>query len=137
MRTNRIIIPFLALLLALLAGGLWLSSGQFTVGRASVTVQDVSVDNSYVFVTPIRAKANNDEKMRITVFVLNNQGIGVLGKKVILSTHKNLVIDQVQAVTDTFGKAIFDVSTGTAGEYYLDVRIDTQLLPQKAHLSFY
>lgn len=137
MRTNRIIIPFLALLLALLAGVLWLSSGQFTVGRASVTVQDVSVDNSYVFVTPIRAKANNDEKMRITVFVLNNQGIGVLGKKVILTTHKNLVIDQVQAVTDTFGKAIFDVSTGTAGEYYLDVRIDTQILPQKAHLSFY
>lgn len=137
MRTNRIIIPFLALLIALLAGVLWLSSGQFTVGRASVTVQDVSVDNSYVFVTPIRAKANNDEKMRITVFVLNNQGIGVLGKKVILTTHKNLVIDQVQAVTDTFGKAIFDVSTGTAGEYYLDVRIDTQILPQKAHLSFY
>lgn len=137
MRNNRAIILFLALLVALLGGGLWLSSGQFTIGRASVTIQDVSVDNSYVFVTPIRAKANNDEKMRITVFVLNNQGIGVIGKKVILSTHKNLAIDQVQAVTDNFGKAIFDVSSGIAGEYYLDVHIETQLLPQKAHLSFY
>lgn len=137
MKNTTAIVIVSGILVALSGGILWLGSGQFSVGRASVTVQDISVDNSYVFVTPIRAKANNDEKMRITVFVLNNQGIGVLGKKVQLSTHKDLGIDQVQPVTDNLGKAVFDVSTGTAAEYYLDVRIDTQLLPQKAHLSFY
>ncbi len=127
------------LALAVILGGsyMWLSSGQFRIGRASVTIKDISVENSYVFVTPIRSKANNDEKIRLTVFVLNSQGLGVLGQKVTISSDPSLVPEAIQGITDNFGKAIYDISATKAGEYYLDVTVGSQLLPQKAHLSYY
>lgn len=127
------------LAISVILGGsyMWLSSGQFRIGRASVTIKDISVENSYVFVTPIRSKANNDEKIRLTVFVLNSQGLGVLGQKVTISSDPSLVPEAIQGITDNFGKAIYDISATKAGEYYLDVTVGSQLLPQKAHLSYY
>ena len=110
---------------------------RFFKSRASVSQASFSVDNSYLFVSPLRAKANGQEKIRITVFVLNSQGLGVLGKEVFLSRDPSLSIDIVQGQTDNFGKAVFDVSSTKAGEYYLEVSVDGQRLPQKAHLSFY
>lgn len=107
------------------------------IGRASVTQASFSIDNSYLFVSPLRALANGQEKIRLTIFVLNNQGLGVLGKRASLSPTNNLSIEAVQALTDGFGKAVFDISTMKAGEYYLTVVVDGQTLPQKAHLSFY
>lgn len=128
------LVSFVLLLFSLF---FWLYEAKFFIGRASVTHQSFSVDNSYLFVTPLRAKANNQEKIRITVFVLNNQGLGVMGKKVFLGRDPNLNIDEIQALTDSFGKAVFDVASGKAGEYYLEVKVEDKVLPQKAHLSFY
>lgn len=115
----------------------WLYEAKFFVGRASVFQQSFSVDNSYLFVTPLRAKANNIEKIRVTVFVLNNQGLGVFGKKVSLGTNENLNIEEIQALTDNYGKAVFDISSIRSGEYYLEVKVEDKILLQKAHLSFY
>jgi hypothetical protein len=110
---------------------------RFFKSRASVSQASFSVDNSYLFVSPLRAKANGQEKIRITVFVLNNQGLGVLGKEVFLSRDPSLSVDIIQGQTDSFGKAVFDVTSTKPGEYYLEVSVDGQKLPQKAHLSFY
>jgi hypothetical protein len=110
---------------------------KFFKSRASVSQASFSVDNSYLFVSPLRAKANNQEKIRLTVFVLNNQGLGVLGKEVFLSPNPDLSVDIIQGQTDNFGKAVFDVASTKTGEYYLEVFVDGQKLPQKAHLSFY
>ena len=99
--------------------------------------RDFSVDNSYVFVTPIRARANAQEKVRITVFVLNNQGLGVLGKRVVLANNPDLNVDLVQNISDDLGKSIIDVASSKPGEYYIEVQVDGQILPQKAHISFY
>ena len=110
---------------------------RFLKSRASVSQASFSVDNSYLFVSPLRAKANGQEKIRITVFVLNNQGLGVLGKEVFLSRDPSLSVDIIQGQTDSFGKAVFDITSTKPGEYYLEVSIDGQKLPQKAHLSFY
>jgi len=110
---------------------------RFFKSRASVFQASFSVDNSYLFVSPLRAKANGQEKIRITVFVLNNQGLGVLGKELFLSPNPDLSVDIIQAQTDNFGKAVFDVTSTKPGEYYLEVSVDGQKLPQKAHLSFY
>ncbi len=115
----------------------WLYEAKFFVGRAAVSYQSFSVDNSYVFVTPLRAKANNQEKIRVTVFVLNNQGLGVMGRKVFIGRDQNLMIEEIQALTDNFGKAIFDIAGDKPGEYYLEVKVEDKTLPQKAHLSFY
>ena len=110
---------------------------RFFKSSASVSQASFSVDNSYLFVSPLRAKANGQEKIRITVFVLNNQGLGVLGKELFLSSNPDLSVDIIQGQTDNFGKAVFDVTSTKPGEYYLEVSVDGQKLPQKAHLSFY
>ena len=110
---------------------------QFFGSRASMTIVDVSAENSYVFMNPLRAQANGKDKIRVTLMMLNGSGLGVMGKKPIISTDPKLVVDKVQDTTDTFGKAIFEYSTTASGEYYLEVKIDDVTLPQKAKLSFY
>jgi len=114
-----------------------LYQAKFFIGRASVSSASFSVDNSYLFLTPLRAKANGQERIRVTVFVLNNQGLGVMGKRVILGQDANLSIEAVQSLTDNLGKGIYDISSIKPGEYYLEVKVDDKTLPQKVQLSFY
>lgn len=131
---------FLLLILVVLLGfviffGLY--EVKFFTGRASIKTVSFSVDNSYVFITPLRARANGQEKIRVTVFVLDDQGLGVMGKKVVLAAVEALNIENIQALTDNFGKSYFDVISSKTGEYYLKILVDDTELKQKAHLSFY
>ena len=132
-------LPFL-LLLALILIGFSVFFGLYEVkffsSRASVSQTTFSVDNSYVFITPLQARANGQEKIRVTVFILNNQGLGVMGKKVFIAPDAALNIESIQGLTDGYGKAYFDVSASRPGEYYLEVKADDTVLNQKAHLSF-
>jgi hypothetical protein len=102
-----------------------------------VTEQSFSQENSYVFVSPLRAKSNSEEKIRTTVFLLNNQGLGVANTAVLFTTNPKLDIDIVQGITDSYGKAVFDISSTSAGEFYLEFIVNKKPLLQKAHLSFY
>lgn len=137
MKKNILLIVIFLIILIAFSIFFWLYEAKFFVGRANVSQTSFSVDNSYLFVTPLRARASQQEKIRATVFVLNNQGLGVMGKRAVLSQDPNLAIEAIQEKTDNFGKAVFDISSGKPGEYYLEVTVDGQLLPQKAHLSFY
>lgn len=135
---NRKLIIFLTALTALLmfSSGLWFYETQYLVGRADVTQYSFSVDNSYVFISPLQAKANNEEKIRVTVFVLNNQGLGVLGKKVEIKNEQNLTISTVQGLSDNYGKSIFDITSDKTGDYFISVIVDGRDLPQKTRVSF-
>ena len=42
----------------------------------------VSLENSYLFASPLQAKADGKEKIRLTVFVLSGQGLGVQNQKI-------------------------------------------------------
>lgn len=110
---------------------------KFFGSRASMTQVAVSSDNSYVFVTPLRVKADGQEKARVTVFILSSQGLGVLGKQVSLSNNISVTADSASQTTDSTGKVTFNYSSVTPGEYYLDVHVDDITLSQKAHLTFY
>lgn len=101
-----------------------------------MTRVDISADNSYVFTNPLKAQADGKEKIRVTVFILNSQGLGVLGKNVSISLDSHLILDAVQPATDQSGKALFDISSSTPGEYYLEVSVDEFKLPQKTRLTF-
>lgn len=105
--------------------------------KADVSQASFSMENSYVFITPLRAAAGGQEKIRVTVFILNNQGLGVLGKRASLGPDNNLSVEVIQDVTDQFGKAVFDVSSTSKGDYYLDVLAEGQKIKQQAHLTFY
>lgn len=137
MKKNILILLIILVIFILFSVFFWLYEARFFVGRASVSQLSFSVDNSYLFLTPLRAKANGKEKIRITVFVLNNQGLGVMGKKVYFGRDEALNIEALSGITDNYGKAIFDVSSSRQGEYYLEVKVEDKVLPQKAHLSFY
>ena len=136
MKRRLIIFTSLAFLFSVLSGFFWLYEGKFLIGRASVTQLSFSVDNSYIFITPTQAKGNGQEKVRMTVILLNAQGLGVQGKSVVLETPSELKIEPVQNITDTFGKGIFDISSQKPGDYYVNVSVDNKSLTQKAHLVF-
>jgi len=110
---------------------------QYFGSRASMTIVDVSAENSFVFMNPLRAQANGTDKIRVTLMILNGSGLGVIGKKPVLGVDPRLVVNKVQDTTDSVGKAEFEFSSTVAGDYYLEVKIDGITLAQKAKLSFY
>jgi len=135
---KRSILFFIILLIILIGfiGVFGLYEVKFFTSRANVISSSFSVDNSYVFTTPLQVRANGQEKIRLTVFILNNQGLGVMGKKVFVSPDQALNIETIQGLTDGFGKAYFDISSEKTGEYYMEIKADDTALNQKAHLSF-
>jgi len=109
-----------------------------------MTIVDVSTENTYVVINPGRAQADGKDKIRVTIFVLNSQGLGVPNREVIMGVNPSLVATNVQDTTDTAGEAIFEYNANAPGEYYLDIKIHDKnnqnadiTLPQKAKLSFY
>ncbi len=140
MKIEHIIIAILLVIIVLLlfGGFFFFYEAQFMSGRANVVNTSFSADNSYVIPIPAQAKADGSEKIRITVFVLNGQGLGVMGKKITISNpdQANMVIEQIQPITDSFGKAYFDVASKKPGLYYSDVSVDGVQLSQKASLNF-
>ena len=136
MKRSLILLLISLLFLILFSFFFWFKEVKFFKIKADVSQASFSIDNSYVFLTPLRAKANGQEKIRLTVFVLNNQGLGVLGKKVELTSNPDIKVDSVQSITDNFGKASFDLSSSKSGEYYLNVIVNVTKLKQQAHLTF-
>jgi len=136
MKKNLVFFIIILLIILGFVGVFGLYEVKFFSSRASVITSSFSVENSYVFTTPLQARANGQEKIRLTVFVLNNQGMGVIGKKVFITPDPTLNIETIQGLTDNYGKAYFDISSTKQGEYYLSVLVDDTALIQKAHLSF-
>ncbi len=137
MTKKGLFLVFLAFFIVSFSIFFWLYEGSFIIGKAATVQSDFSLDNSYIFISPLKAKANNQELVRTTVFILNNQGLGVQGKTVTLQSTPHLTIQIEQGATDAFGKAVFDISSNQPGEYNLNVMVDGRTLPQMAHLAFY
>jgi hypothetical protein len=125
-----IIIIFLAVALALTRTSL--------LSRAAETSQNTSIsrENSYVFASPISAIADGISTIRITVFLLNNQGLGVSGQKVSVKSSKPIKINPITPESDNFGRSIFDVTSDVAGSYTLSAEVAGTILPQTVSLSF-
>lgn len=95
----------------------------------------ISITNSYVFSSPVRAKANGD-LIRVTVFVLDEKGRGVFDKKVSIAEGDGLTVREIQSLTDEVGKAIFDISSTRTGVFYLEVEAGGIILPQRTKVVF-
>lgn len=96
----------------------------------------ISLSNSYVFASPLTAVPDGVSIIRITVFVLNSQGLGVSDQEVTLKNTESLNVSKTQAITDSIGRAIFDVSSTTAGSYTISASAAGSVLPQKVSISF-
>lgn len=92
--------------------------------------------NSYLSASPLEARAGGEENISLTVFLLDEQSKGVPGKVVVLSPVPGLTISQVQNISDSLGRAIFDISTNRPGDYFLTASAEGQTIPQKVRVSF-
>lgn len=97
--------------------------------------QEVSLANSYVFASPLRARSGG-QLVRINVFILDNQGKGVPGRLVKLVENPTLLIQTIQATTDDVGKAVFDVSSVEPGNYVIEASVDGRVIPQRVNITF-
>ena len=96
-----------------------------------------SLQNSYIFGSPLTATANGQEKVKISVFLLNQQGLGVEKKQISLRiTPVGLDIETAQDITDKTGQAIFYASTKSPGRFQISAQVDGQTLPQTVTLNF-
>lgn len=133
---------FLILLLSLSVTVVFISQRTSWFGRAEGPEQtrgsegEISTQNSYLFASPLTAAADGQEKIRLTVFVLDNQGRGVYGQPVAIIENEGLTVSAVQPATDQLGRAVFEVAGTRSGEYFLQAQVGGWLLSQKVRVVF-
>lgn len=103
---------------------------------ATVNTAPVALENSYLFASPLQAKADSQELVRITVFLLDGRGLGLPGQPVEIEKPSQLIIKQSQAVTDDAGKATFDIASPTPGTFDIVAKTGGLTLPQKVKITF-
>jgi len=133
------IVVLIIILLSLWSTVYFINQRTSFFGRASspsLSSGEIALDNSYIFASPLSAKANGKEKIRITVFILDSQGKGVYGQPVFLGEDERLEVKEVQAITDNIGRAMFDVSSFTVTDYFVEASVNNQVLPQRVKVSF-
>lgn len=94
------------------------------------------VNNSYLFASPLQAKANGQEIIRVTAFILDSRGIGIPNLLVTLNKPAALNLAAAQDTTDTTGKATFDLTSLIVGRHSVSASINGKPLPQQLTLSF-
>jgi hypothetical protein len=96
-----------------------------------------NLENSYLFASPLQAKADGQEKIRINVFILDGRGLGISNQTISLKVSPYIKIENIQSITDSYGKAVFDLSSSSIGQHSITAQIDNQTLPQPVKISFY
>jgi len=133
---SKLIPGVVVLLVLLLTMSIFANVRLIIFSRASSTGVDFSVENSYLFASPLEARANGQEKIRITVFVLNREGRGMSNQQIILSKSPELVLEQINSLTDTYGRAVFDLSTSKPGEYMVGATLEGKALGESLKIVF-
>jgi len=136
--STKSLVSIIVLLVGLTFGIILVSRTAIFSPRASSNNQNsVNIQNSYLFASPLTAKADGNEKIRLTIFLLDNRGIGIPQKKVDLSLPSAVHTIDTQSTTDDTGKAIFDAYSTTAGSFEINAQVGNVRLPQKVKITFY
>ena len=135
---NKYLIVIIFLSISLIASLSLVLKTTVFVNKAAVGNQsNIALENSYLFVSPLQAKADNKEKMRITIFILDGRGLGVPNQNVEISTSEKISITEIQKNTDESGKAIFDISSNIVGQFNLIAKTNGKNIPQQVKVVFY
>ncbi len=103
------------------------------VTRASTDV--VSQEKTYTFAWPLSLVADGKAESEITVFVRNDEGKGVSGKTVRLSSPVG-TIKEPSVVTNTNGKAAFHISSSNPGVAEIEVVVDNNPIRNNVSIQF-
>ena len=135
---NKYVITIIILSLALIASVyLVVRTTSFYNRAAGPSSSTLTLENSYLFASPIQAKADGQEQIRITVFLLDGRGLGLANQKVELILPNTINIDKFQNTTDETGKATFDISSTTAQNTTITAKTGKSTIPQKIKINFY
>jgi hypothetical protein len=136
-KKSLLLLVFLLLTL-LLSVGLVLRITIFS-GKATGTTSssEVALGNSYLFASPLQAKADTKELVRITVFILDGRGLGVPNQPVKLDHPGSISLHEIQPTTDDTGKAVFDLSSPSTGKFEISASSNGKTLPQRVRVVFY
>ena len=137
-KKRRSLMPVLvaAIVLIVVSGAIFLVRSQTVFQGAASRALVYSPANSYIFGSPLTAVANGQEKIKVSVFLLNDQGLGVEGKTVELIADPGVTIERSQPQTDTTGQAIFYLTSSSVGRYQVKAQSDGQSLPQTITVNF-
>lgn len=106
--------------------------------KAAITpASPIAEANSYLFASPLQAKADNKEKIRLTVFILDGRGLGLPNKFVSINKPALLELTEIQSTTNDSGQAVFDITSPTSGTYIISSQVEGRTLPQKVRVMFY
>lgn len=135
---NKYLFVIIFLLIALIASLYLVLRTTVFVKKASTGNQSTIVlENSYLFASPLQAKADGKEKMRLTIFILDGRGLGVQNQTIELSTSSKITINEIQSTTDESGKAVFDLTSHTAGQFNVSALTASGTIPQQVKVVFY
>jgi hypothetical protein len=138
MPVNKSLILIVFLILTLLASLTLVFRTTIFLGKATGSnTSGIALENSYLFASPLQAKADSKEQIRVTVFLLDGRGLGVPNKTVSLKLPQTITSSPTQPVTDDAGRAIFDISSPIANKFDITAVTDGQSLPQKVKVTFY
>lgn len=136
MPTQKYIL-FILLLLLGLAGSIFLVIRVTVFQNRATSNSSSSLENSYLFASPLQAKADSQEKIRITVFLLDGRGLGIGNRPVEINTSAPTTQTNLQPTTDETGKAIFDIASSTPQTIEITAQTNGKTLPQKIKVMFY
>ena len=92
----------------------------------------VSLSSSYLLGGRILAKADGIDTCTVNVFVLDASSKGVSGKLVVLSGMK----EDIEVVSDMDGKAQFEITSDSEGQYELSASVDGVALGKSLKVTF-
>ncbi|MCL4338102.1 Ig-like domain-containing protein [Patescibacteria group bacterium] len=96
----------------------------------------LSTENSYLFASPVSADANGTSVIRVTVILMNSQGLGISGQRVNLKVSGPATVRETQPVSDSFGRTMFDLTSNTQGDFTVSATVADIVLPQTVSVSF-
>jgi hypothetical protein len=103
---------------------------------SSPTATDFS-QNSYLFASPLTARADGKEIIRLTAFILDPRGLGIPNILISLDKPAPLITINSSDTTNDTGQATFDLTSLQAGNYTLKAKINSIVLPQTVKITFY
>jgi len=135
---NKYVITIIILSLALIASVyLVVRTTSFYNQATGSSSSTLTLENSYLFASPIQAKADGQEQIRVTVFLLDGRGLGLANQKVELLLPNTITIGKSQNTTDETGKATFDLSSTTPQNTTITAKTGKSTIPQKIKVNFY
>lgn len=111
--------------------------GTTVIPKALITLskaesqEDVSVANSLIIGQKLLAKANGEDSCVVNVFVLDKEGRGIKGKVVELTGY-----GVQEEITDSLGKATFNIISLQAKQYSVSARVDGLILNDSVTVTF-